>query len=133
MSWDRVHRRDELVRQTIDAVARYGPDALGAWRAAIDAEYGGVDGWLLDVQRRWYAAIDARLDAALDAPGDLDDQIADLWRDAARMRPELRAVLSAYADHPALVPARERHRRMLFAATGVDEIRFDRATPMVAA
>ena len=134
MGWDQVHRRYELVQQTADAVARYGPGAVDDWRPAIDKEYGGVDGWLRDVQRRWYSTVDAQLDAVLEAaPYDLADAIAELWRDATRARPELHAVLAAYAGHPALAAGRERHRRTLFAATGVDEARLGRAAAALAA
>lgn len=134
MSWNQVHRRYELVQQTTDAVFRYGPKALDEWREALDAEYGGLDGWLRDIQRRWYTTFDAHLDGVLaDAPYELDDAIADAWRRVARMRPELHAVLTTFADHPALVPGRQRHRRLLSAATGVDETRHDQAAPVLAA
>lgn len=120
-AWAKVHRRHDVTYAVAEDVAQSGRDALAHWRLAIDTEFGGLGGLLQDVQRRWYAAFDARLDAVL-ATGHADrDAVADLWATVGETLPTLRSVLDTFADDPALDRIRAHHRELLFATTGIDE------------
>ncbi|GAA2796943.1 hypothetical protein [Nonomuraea dietziae] len=117
MSWDRVHRRHELVHAVLASGLTTVPPGLAV---EVDAEFGGFGGFLQEVQRRWYRAFDARLDAVLEEwPRDLHDALVRQWQDLALTMPAARRMLDANADHPALVGADEQHRRRLHAATGL--------------
>lgn len=117
MSWERAHRRHELVHAVLAAGLPIVPPELAA---EVDAEFGGLGGFLQEVQRRWYRAFDARLDALLEQPPqDMRDALVQLWQDLSLTMPAARLMLDANADHPALAEADEHHRRMLHAATGV--------------
>ncbi|MFI6318194.1 hypothetical protein ACIBG8_11780 [Nonomuraea sp. NPDC050556] len=118
MSWERTHRRHELLHAVLDEFARSGrPDRLAA---EIEAEFGGWAGFLQEVQLRWFRAFDARLDGVLEEwPADLHGALVRLWQEVAAAMPEHRRVLNAYAGYPALAEPEDRHRRRLLAATGV--------------
>ncbi|MBA8951049.1 hypothetical protein ACFQU9_01845 [Actinomadura namibiensis] len=119
MSWNST--RHSLVRDVLDEVARTGvPEVPGGRRAEIDAAFGGLGAFLLEVQRRWYRAFDARLDALLEnRPQDIDSALAALWHGLAADAPGARLLLDAHLDHPALAELHRQHRRMLHWATGV--------------
>lgn len=121
MSWNRVHRRHELVHAVLDDIADSGQPVVPArWRTEVDAEFGGFGEFLREVQRRWYRAFDARLDAVLeDRPPDTCAALVELWHDLAGAMPTARFLLDAHVDHPALAALHDRHRRALHAATGV--------------
>jgi hypothetical protein len=120
-SWNRLHRRHELVHAVLDAIASRGkPDIPARFVSAVDAEFGDLGGFLREVQSRWYRAFDARLDMLLEhEPTDLPAAIADLWRGLADTMPAARRLLDAHAAHPALVAGDEHHRRTLRYATGI--------------
>jgi hypothetical protein len=122
-SWERRHRRYRLVDDVLDDAIRTGVQAVCRHHDAIAAEYGteGLGGFLIDVQRRWHRAFEARLDVVLESgDGDPATAVGALWQTLAHTLPGTRLVLDAYADHPALTGAEARHRAMLRAATGVD-------------
>ncbi|MGH3518609.1 MAG: hypothetical protein ACRDQ7_14565 [Haloechinothrix sp.] len=121
-SWERTHRRYRLVYAVADAIALRGPEVIDEWQAAIHAEFGGMDGFLKDVQRRWYTAVDAYLDTVLeDEPADMDAAVAEIMWSVATTDRGLRLVLDGFADHPALAEGDAYHRRSLLALTGVDQ------------
>lgn len=122
MSWDRMHRRHELVHAVLAAVAASGqPVVPGALRAEVEAEFGGEAGLLQEVQLRWYRSFDARLDALLEErPPDMIAALTGLWLDLGAAMPAARFLLDARADHPVLAELDERHRHTLRAATGVE-------------
>lgn len=121
MSWDRQHRRHQLLHAVLREVGRTGRPAVPArYRADVNAEFGDFGGFLREVQLRWYRAFDARLDAVLEeAPGDLAAAIADIWATLADTMPSSRLLLDTHAAHPALRALHEHHRRTLRAATGM--------------
>jgi hypothetical protein len=133
MSWQQVHRRHRLVDAALADVARSGRPVLGAARRReVDAEYGELDGFLRDVQQRWFRAFDARLDAVLERdPADLPAALAELWHELAEQQPAVRLLLDAHAGHPVLTELAERHDRALHRATGVrlDPARLTRPAP----
>lgn len=118
MSWERTHRRHELLHAVMDEIALVGrPDRLAA---EIDAEFGGMAGFLQEVQLRWFRAFDARLDGVLEEwPDDLHGALVRLWQEVAAAMPLHRLVLDTHAGHPALADPDDQHRRRLLAATGV--------------
>lgn len=119
--WEQTHRRYNLVYAVADDLARRGPVAIDDYKSAIDAEYGGIEGFLLDVQRRWFNAVDAHLDVVLEArPADVDGAVAKIVGEVAETDGQLRTVLEAFADHPVLAGGEARHRRRVLALTGVD-------------
>ncbi|WP_157431693.1 hypothetical protein [Actinomadura hibisca] len=122
MSWNSTHRRHRLVRTVLDEVARTGAPEIPAHRGAeIDAEFGGPGEFLLEVQRRWYRAFDARLDALLERwPSEVRTALVRLWHDLAAATPGERLLLDAHVDHSDLAALHAHHRRMLRWATGVD-------------
>jgi hypothetical protein len=120
--WERTHRRYRLAYAVAEDVARRGPGALSDWASQIDAEYGDVGQFLLDVQRRWHNAVDARLDLLLEErPDDVESAAAGVMASLAESDGDLRAVLDAFAGHPALADGATRHRLHVLATTGVDE------------
>lgn len=120
-SWARTHRRYRLVQDVLDTVARSGrPVVPAAFTPAVDAEFGGFDGFLRDVQLRWYRAFDARLDALLeDEPDDLEAAIARLRYELDGAMPAAALLLATHSEHPALRALDLDHRRKLRAATGI--------------
>ncbi|MDV6011718.1 hypothetical protein [Haloechinothrix sp. LS1_15] len=122
--WEQYRRRHRLVVAVADDVSRHGVDSLDSWRAAIDVEFGDLGAFLQDVQRHWHTAVDAHLDGLLEtAPSSRPvgyGSVAAVLATAARANPQLVAVLDEYVDHPALTGGRQRLRRTLLAATGVD-------------
>ncbi|MGK5559335.1 hypothetical protein ACSNOI_47845, partial [Actinomadura kijaniata] len=90
------------------------PEVPDRRRAEVDAAFGGFGEFLLEVQRLWYRAFDARLDALLeDRPRDMDAALAALWHGLAADTPGARLLLDAHLDHPALADLHRRHHRML--------------------
>ncbi|MGH3451115.1 MAG: hypothetical protein ACRDQW_10395 [Haloechinothrix sp.] len=121
-NWERTHRRYRLVYAVADAIALRGPEVIDEWQAAIHTEFGGMDGFLQDVQRRWYTAVDAHLDAVLeDEPADSGVAVAEILDSVSATDRSLRLVLDAFAEHPVLLEGDARHRRSLLAVTGVDQ------------
>jgi hypothetical protein len=120
-SWDRTHRRYRLVQDVLENISRSGrPVVPAALTPAVDAEFGGFDGFLRDVRLRWYRAFDARLDALLeDEPDDLDAALAHLRHELAGDMPAAAILLAAHAEHPALRALDLDHQRKLRAATGI--------------
>ncbi len=92
--WEQTHRRYQLVYAVADDVERRGTAAMDEWQRAIDAEYGSTDAFLLDVRRRWDLAVAARMDNGA--------RLADVEAEVGRANAGLRAVLTRFADHPAL-------------------------------
>lgn len=121
MSWNRAHRRHHLVHAVLAAVSDTGtPEVPAELRAEVDAEFGSFDGFLREVQIRWYRTFDARLDALIEAwPDDIHDALHELWQETTRLMPAARALLDEHVDHPALAVLHRHHRRQLYAATGV--------------
>jgi hypothetical protein len=119
MAWERTHRRYELTRAVLAAVARTGrPDIPAGLLGEIDELYGDLDTFLSDLRRRWYLMFDARLDAVLeDPPPDMACAVTDLRRDLDREQPAFRLLFEA---HPARTAVDDHHRAALRAATGVD-------------
>jgi hypothetical protein len=120
-SWDRLHRRNRLVRAVLYEVGRTGRPAVAArFRGDVDAEFGDFGGFLVEVQLRWYRAFDARLDTVLEnEPEDLPAAVADVWAGLADAMPASRLLLDANAEHSALGPIHAHHRRTLRSATGI--------------
>jgi hypothetical protein len=122
-NWDEVRRRHRLVHEVLTHAQRQGAAAVAAAQDEIEQEYAeeGLAGFLLDVHRTWQRAFDARLDAVLEnAPGDLATAVTEMWGRLATDFPGTRLVLDAYAEHPTVARAAERHRRRVLAGTGVD-------------
>lgn len=119
---DSPRRRYRLIEAVLEGVRRPGDPVVPAGlRDEVDAEFGGLDGLLLAVARRWYTALVAHLDAVLeDSPADLPTAVADLWSWQAAVHATSRALLDAHADRPALIEAADRERRDVLAITGVD-------------
>ncbi|RZS31459.1 hypothetical protein EV193_114152 [Herbihabitans rhizosphaerae] len=125
VSWDRAHRRYELVNAVLGDVAWTGtPEISESRRAEIDREYGEFGEFLADVQRRWYRTFDARLDAVLedaDSDGDaLAGATAVLWRQVAVDLWPTCVLLNAHAGHASIAPIEAHHAERLFAVTGFD-------------
>lgn len=91
MSWQRTNRRYRLVHSVLDEIARTGrPEVPAALRDQVDAEFGGFEGFLHEVQRRWDRSLTARLD---------DFELTDeAWRELADDLPATRLLLDTYAD-----------------------------------
>lgn len=120
-SWDRTHRRYRLVQDVLENIARSGrPVVPAAFTPAVDAEFGGFDGFLREVRLRWYRAFDARLDALLeDEPDDLEAALTRLRHELTAAMPAAALLLAAHAEHPALRTLDLHHQRTLRAVTGI--------------
>lgn len=127
-SWENAHRRYALAHALADDVQRAGPSAIRGREAEINEVYGGLDQALQDIQYRWYHAFHAAADVLLEDGGSTDP--AAVWRSTAKTHGSYRAVLDAFADHPALAEGEEYHRIKLLAATGKDQRQLA-ATPAV--
>jgi hypothetical protein len=130
-TWDRLHRRNRLVRVVLSEVGKTGRPAVAAkYRAEVNAEFGDFGGFLTEVQLRWNRAFDARLDALLEnEPDDLAAGMADLWAGLADAMPASRLLLDVHADHPALRELHDHHRRTLGSALGIKGRNNDRYRP----
>lgn len=94
MSWERTHRRYRLVYAVAGAVAVRGPRALASWTSRIEAEYGTVETFRLDVLRRWNMAVDARLETS--------STLTQVEADVARSNRQLQILLTALENTAAL-------------------------------
>lgn len=119
--WERTHRRYRLVYAVADDIANGGPEAIEKWQAAIDLEYGGLDEFLLDVQRRWYNAVDAHLDMVLESSAGADGTVPGVMQRVRESDGGLLAVLEAFEGHAALSAGARRHQAIMLALTGMDE------------
>lgn len=117
-AWRRVHDRYQLAARVLAEVRRSRQSEIPTrWADDIEAVFGGVDGLLQHVQRRWYTALAARVDALLEE-GAMDRQAAvrAAWSELARVDPASRLLLDAYAGHAALSHGERRHSTLLAAA-----------------
>jgi hypothetical protein len=123
--WAHLRRRHRLMEAVLDDIAlRADPAIPSGLLAELEAEFGGLEAFLLAVQYRWYNHFNARLDMLLeDEPADLPAAVAALWDWMARAQWPSRLLLDAHADHPALVAGDDHHRRRLLLASGVDQDR----------
>jgi hypothetical protein len=64
--WDTAKLRYRLVHQAAADIARNRQRGLIRWRPTIEAEYGTVDNFLRDIQRRYFTTVLARLDAVIE-------------------------------------------------------------------
>jgi hypothetical protein len=109
------------VHQAAADIARNRQRGLAQWQPAIEAEYGTVDNFLRDIQRRYFTTVLARLDAVIEThPADPQAPVAAVFAEAARVHPDLWQVLQDHARHPALAEGNARFRRSVLAGTGVD-------------
>ena len=98
MSWERCHRRYRLRHAVLDEVVKAGPiAAVSRARAEIDAEYGGLGAFLLEVQAHWERAEQARLEEAADT-----GEAAIVRARLASEQSPTRILLDAFAAHLAL-------------------------------
>ncbi|MGI5200313.1 hypothetical protein ACQEU6_01650 [Spirillospora sp. CA-108201] len=121
MSWNQAHRRHRLVHAVLDEITRTRrPTIPQALQPEVVAEFGGFDGFLVEVQLRWYRTFDTWLDELLEEqPADLRAALVDLWQDTAERMPGAQILLNAHIAHPALAEVHDHHRRRLQAATGI--------------
>ncbi|GAA1677410.1 hypothetical protein [Fodinicola feengrottensis] len=119
--WQQVHRRTDLLNLVLDEITGTGSAQVPAVHiAAIEAEFGGFDEFLLAAHQRWSTAYAARLDGLLEeAPDDMATGLARICAELRALRPGLRTLLDYYSDNPALAAAEDRQWRQLVAATGV--------------
>jgi len=138
MSWKDYERRQRLMNGVLDDVAASGDWSLPRQRQPeISETFGDEAGFALALYPRWFSALSARLDAVLEElPADLAGAAGREARRLARERPAMIAVLSAYADHPALEAARVREQRYLDWAPGAQlpalAARLDEVLPVAA-
>jgi len=119
--WDTAKRRYRLVHHAAADIARNRQQGLTRWQPAIEAEYGTVDNFLRDIQRRYFTTVLARLDSVIETnPADPQAPAAAVFAEAARVHPHLWQVLGGHAGHAALAEGSARFRRSVLAATGVD-------------
>ncbi|UUV35883.1 hypothetical protein NQK81_21385 [Amycolatopsis roodepoortensis] len=107
--------------EVLAAVSRGGPVAVRGYTERIVRDFGSMEAFLCDLQRRWFTAFDARLDAVLEGlPGDPLRELVTLSRELEGALPHVAAVLDAYAGHPALKAGEMRHAHALLQATGIE-------------
>lgn len=121
MAWERVHRRNRVVRAVVDRAADGPASPTPAEREAIAREFVDLADFLLAVHALWTRAFEARLDAVLET-GQLGPQpaAAEAWSDLADALPGARRILDAYADQPELARATALADQRLLTATGID-------------
>ncbi|GAT70513.1 hypothetical protein PS9374_06199 [Planomonospora sphaerica] len=102
-----VRRRRTLAHVVLRDLAETGHTTVPPWwEAEIEREFGGLDGFLAELSRQWWAAYAVHLDALIElGAGDA----GQAWADVAEQLPYLRRVLDAYAGEPALAEAERRH------------------------
>ena len=115
-SWENAHRRYALAHAIGEDVLRAGPAAVRWRQAEIDETYGGLDQALRDIQYRWYHALHTAVDGALED----GRPTGDVWRATVKNHRSYRAVLDAFAEHPALAEGEEYHQNRLL-AVGISE------------
>jgi hypothetical protein len=119
--WNTAKRRYRLVHAAAADVARSGQRGLTQWQPAIEAEYGSVDNFLRDIQRRCFTTALARLDAVIETnPADPHAPVAAMFAGLASVYPDLWQVLQEHAGHRALAEGSARFRRYVLAGTGID-------------
>jgi len=119
--WNAAKRRYRLVHQAAEDIVQNRQRGLTRWQPAIEAEYGNLDNFLRDIQRRCFTTVLARLDAVIEAnPADPQTSVAAVFAEAARVHPDFWQVLGDHAGHPVLAAGSARFRRSVLAGTGVD-------------
>jgi hypothetical protein len=119
--WAQAGRRYRLVHDVAGDFARSGKAAFAKWGPAIETEFGDLDDFLRDAQRRFHTAAEARLDAVIEAsPADRAASVVAVLDEVAGIYPDLRRLLDAHAGRPAVAEGTARFQRAVHAATGVD-------------
>ncbi|MFC7342794.1 hypothetical protein [Saccharopolyspora griseoalba] len=117
--WQRTRARYRLVHEVAAECLRGGPEALSQRKAAIEAEYGDVEQFLRDVQRRYRMAVEARLDAVAESPdGEASARVAEALAAVAADHAGLLSILTARGDDPALAEGEARLRGLVRAFGG---------------
>src|SRR2546430_1369243 len=99
--WERARRRYRLVHDLAAAFEKKGPRALAERQHEMVAEFGDLDHFLRDVQRRYLTAAYTQLDEVIEqASGDPKAAVADALAAVAEAYPAFRRLLEEYADHP---------------------------------
>lgn len=121
--WQQVHRRTDLLNAVLDEIDGTGSARVpDAYIEKIEAEFGGLDEFLLAAHRRWATAFAARLDALLEnEPEDLAAGLAQICAQLRTLRPTLRTLLDHYGDNAALAAVEDRQWRQVAAVTGLTE------------
>lgn len=121
--WNTAKRRYQLVHQAAADIAQNRQRGLTQWQPAIEAEYGTVDNFLRDIQRRYFTTVLARLDAVIETnPADPHAPVAAVFAEVASVHPDLWHVLQDHVGHPALAEGNARLRRSVLAGTGIDPV-----------
>ena len=119
--WNTAKRRYRLVHHAAADLAQSGQRGLIPWQPAIEAEYGSLDNFLRDIQRRYFTTALARLDSVIETnPADPQAPVAAVFAEVASVHPDLWQVLHDHASHPALAEGSARFRRSVLAGTGID-------------
>jgi len=119
--WNTAKRRYRLVHHAAADLAQSRQRGLTSWLPAIEAEYGNIDNFLRDIQRRYFTTALARLDSVIEAdPADPQTPVAAVFAEVASVHPDLWQVLHDHAGHPALAEGSARFRRSVLAGTGID-------------
>jgi len=58
--WNAAKRRYRLVHQAAEDIVQNRQRGLTRWQPAIEAEYGNLDNFLRDIQRRCFTTVPAR-------------------------------------------------------------------------
>lgn len=121
MTWDAYNRRKNIVRAIADiADTRLDGDDLYEEIAEARQVYPDRDELLLDLQMSWFQTLSGQIDSKLYVVAATpEDLVCEAWSDAAAMKPGLRAILDANADHPALAKALDKEAIALAVALGL--------------
>jgi hypothetical protein len=118
--WQQVHRRTDLLNAVLDDIDGTGSAQVpDTYITKIEAEFGGLDDFLLAAHQRWATAFAARLDGLLE--NEPEDLAAGLAQICAQLRPALRALLDHYGENAALAAAEERQWQQVAVVTGLTE------------
>lgn len=113
MSWQDYYRRRRIIDGVLADVTRTGWAVIPAdWHQPIIEIFGDEESFLAALGYRWLNTLTARLDQVCeDQPADVDAAVHRARHALATEQPTLAALLTAYADKPALVTARTTERQ----------------------
>jgi len=112
MTWDRLHRRAEVVRAVAAQADRRRDGVLPTDLAGIQAAFHDDTDLVLALQLRWHTRLSGVVERTLaEDPFRPDAAVVTAWRRTAASMPGLRAILDAQRRDPATPDVAEALRR----------------------
>jgi hypothetical protein len=100
-TWEKFHRRGDVLRAVMDEANRRRDGALPTTLPGVAETFGDDLALVAALQLRWHTRLAGQVERALsEQPSDLESAVLNAWRDTARELEGVRMVLDAHEAHP---------------------------------